>query len=93
MPPLLELLSESCCDLEVTGGSLELSGSDQDAAAWLVGAIAHLVHFHPELQSSAAASMPAACQLLSCARGSTCELIVYLLAALANQDPERLRVP
>ena len=80
LQPLLQLLEP------MDRSTLELSGCEDDAAAWVLGAIAHLVDFHPEVQSQATAALPAACELLSASSGSANELLVHLLAALANQE-------
>ena len=55
---------------DVTGSTLELSGSVEDAAAWVLGALAHLVELDaPRSRAEAQAALPAMCRLLRWGEG------------------------
>ena len=55
---------------DVTGSTLELSGSVEDAAAWVLGALAHLVELDaPRARAGAQAALPAMCRLLRWGEG------------------------
>lgn len=82
-------LQNLCEEHDVTGSTLELSGSVEDAAAWVLGALAHLVELDaPRARAEAQAALPAMCRLLRWGEGSVQDLAIFALAAMARGDQQ-----
>lgn len=90
--PLVASLQNLSEEHDVTGSSLELHGSVDDAAAWVLAALAHLVELNDaRIAQDAKAALPAMCRLLRWGEGSVQDLAIFALAAMAKGDQQELK--
>eukprot|EP00438_Fugacium_kawagutii_P019124 Skav231195 [mRNA] locus=scaffold2432:28466:32405:+ [translate_table: standard] len=95
---LVASMHSLCEEQGVTGASVEITGGvDSDAAAWVLGALAHIVDLvdTAQVRQESAAAVPAVCRLLRLGQGSVQDLAIFALAAMAkngeHKQPGELR--
>lgn len=91
--PLVSSLQRLCEELDVTGGTVELVGSESDGAAWVLGALAHILVLNDtvEVRQEASLATPAVCRLLRLGSGSVQDLTVFMLGAMCKYQQEMVR--
>lgn len=84
---LVALMQRLCDELDVTGQNVEILGAvDTDAAAWVLGALAHIVELvdTAEVRRQAAEALPGMCRLLRVGEKSVTDLAIFALTAMSK---------
>ena len=84
---LVASMKRLCCELDVTGQNVEILGFvESDAAAWVLGALGHIVDLvdTAAVRQEASEALPAMCRLLRVGEKSVADLGVFALAAMSK---------